>query len=411
MASAVSMFGSLTWTAAARAAEGRVVIVGGGFGGATCASYLRRWAPEARVTLIERDTTFHTCPFSNVVLAGELEMSDIAHGYDGLKGRGVDVVHDEVTGIDAVGHGVSLKGGETIAYDMLVLSPGISFRYGRVENADKVADVMPHAWKAGAQTELLRKQLMDMEDGGVVLIVPPVAPFRCPPGPYERASLIASYLKNNKPKSKVIIVDSNETHSKQGAFHAGWDHLYPGMIEWVNETQGGKVEKLDPSAMTVTKAFGETFKGDVINYIPDQQAADLVDDFKNADGWCEVDLQTFESTIAEDVFIIGDSCVAGAMPKSGHSAASQAKNVAAVIASRLAGQEPPAPAYNNTCYSLLTPDFGISVANVYRFEEGTIKGVAGGVTKPYPEGGDRQYRNEARFARGWYEAITSDMFG
>jgi sulfide dehydrogenase [flavocytochrome c] flavoprotein subunit len=299
---------------------------------------------------------------------------------------------------------------------MLVLSPGIKFIYGRVENDDKVEETMPHAWQAGPQTLLLRKQLEAMKDGGTVLILPPPKPFRCPPGPYERASLIAGYLKANKPKSKIIIVDSNETHSKQAAFHAAWKHVYGmgegKMIHWLKETEGGKIVKLDPSTMTVEKEFGDKFKGDVINFIPYQKAADLVHDagLTNKDGWCDVHQNTFESKVAKDVYVLGDACVAGAMPKSGHSAASQAKNCAAVIVSRLAGKEPPTPTYANTCYSLISADFGISVAAVYRFQEGSIKKVSGGVTPPHPKEKDRFYKNEAKYARGWYKSITSDMF-
>ncbi|MDJ0957844.1 MAG: NAD(P)/FAD-dependent oxidoreductase [Arenicellales bacterium] len=398
-------------------ASGKVVIVGGGFGGATCATYLKRWGPDIDVTLVERDSEFITCPFSNEVIGGNLELKDITHSYDGLKKRGINVVHDEVTGIDAGAKKVSLKGGQELAGDMLVLSPGIRFIYDRVENDTKVEESMPHAWKAGPQTMLLRKQLEAMNDGGTVLILPPPKPFRCPPGPYERASLIANYLKNNKPKSKIIIVDSNTSHSKQKAFHAAWDHLYGlgegKMIQWIPENEGGKLESLDPGAMSVTTTFGDTFKGDVVNFIPYQKAADLVENagLTNKDGWCDVNQDTFESKVAKGVHIIGDSCVAGAMPKSGHSAASQAKNTAAVIVSRLAGQEPPEPTYANTCYSFISPDFAISVAAVYRFQEGSIKRVAGGVTPPYPEEKERFYKNEAKYTRGWYKSITSEGWG
>lgn len=398
-------------------ASGKVIVVGGGFGGATCAQYLKRWGPDIDVTLIEREAKYTTCPFSNVVLAGDMTIDEITHTYDGIKAKGIKVINDEVTGVDPGAKKVTLKGGDTLSADMLVLSPGIKFIYGRVENDDKVEESMPHAWKAGPQTQLLRKQIMAMKDGGTVLILPPPKPFRCPPGPYERASLIANYLKNNKPKSKIIIVDSNESHSKQKSFHAAWQHVYGmgegKMIHWVKETEGGKIEKLDPSTMTVTKEFGDTFKGDVINFIPYQKAADLVHNagLTNKDGWCDVHQNTFESKVAKDVHVLGDACVAGAMPKSGHSANSQAKNCAAAIVSKLAGTEPPTPTYANTCYSLISPDFGISVAAVYAFQEGSIKRLSGGVTPPYPGEKDRFYKNEAKYAKGWYKSITTDMFG
>ncbi len=404
-------------TAALAKASGKIVVVGGGFGGATCAGYLKRWGPDLDVTLVERDAKYVTCPFSNEVLAGDMSIDEITFSYDGLKARGVNVVNDEATGVDAAAKKVSLKGGQTLSADMLVLSPGISFIYGMVENDDKVEESMPHAWKAGPQTILLRKQLESMKDGGVVLIVPPKKPFRCPPGPYERASLIAHYLKNNKPKSRIIIVDSNPSHSKQKSFHAAWNHVYGmgegKMIQWVSGDEGGPVIKVDPSTMTVEKEFGDKYQGDVINFVPHQKASELVKaaGLTNDDGWCDVDQGTFESKIAKDVYVLGDSCVAGAMPKSGHSANSQAKNCAAAIVSKLAGQNAPMSTYANTCYSLISPDFGISVAAVYRLEEGSIKRVAGGVTPPYPEEKDRFYKNEAKYAKGWYNSITQNTFG
>ncbi len=411
-AGAVSSLGML-WPLPSFAASGKVVIVGGGFGGATCARYLKRWGGAGvDVTLVERDNKYVTCPFSNEVLAGDLEISKITHGYDKVAADGIKVVHDHVTGIDAAGKKVSLKDGGSLTYDKLVVSPGISFRWGAIEN-DKEAtrEAMPHSWKAGEQTLLLRKQLMAMRDGGTVIIVPPKKPFRCPPGPYERASLIAHYLKTNKPKSKILIVDANSSHSKQAAFHEGWKLEYGDMIEWIKDTDGGVINSADIKGMTVRNDFGDSYKGDVINLIPYQKAAELVETsgLTNKDGWCTVDMGTFESKVAKDVHIIGDACVAGAMPKSGHSAASQAKNCAAAILSHMAGAEPPTPTYANTCYSLVGPKYGISVAAVYRLQEGVIKKVSGGVSEVGNR--DRVHKNEARYARGWYKSITSDMFG
>ena len=412
-AGAVTGFGSLVWPMEAlAAASGKVVVVGGGFGGATCARYLKRWGPKLDVTLVERDTSYITCPFSNEVLAGNLEMSNITHGYSNIAAQGINVVHDEVTAIDAGGKSISLKYGGSMKFDKLVVSPGITFRWGAIEN-DQVAvqQAMPHSWKAGEQTLLLRKQLQAMRDGGTVIIVPPKKPFRCPPGPYERASLIAHYLKSNKPKSKILIVDANPTHSKQAAFHEGWKKEYGTMIEWIKDTDGGVITSADPATMTLRNDFGDEYKGDVINLIPYQKAGELVESagLTNKDGWCTVDMGTFESAEARDVHIIGDACVAGAMPKSGHSAASQAKNCAAAIVSILAGGTPPEPTYANTCYSLIGPRYGISVAAVYRLKEGVIVKVSGGVSKVGNK--DRVHKNEAKYARGWYKSITSDTFG
>ncbi len=392
-------------------ASGKVVVVGGGFGGATCARYLKRWGPNLDVTLVERDSKYMTCPFSNEVLAGDLDISKITHDYSAFAGAGIKVVHDEVTGIDAGGKSISLKNGSKVGFDKLVLSPGIAFKWGAIENDQAATQMaMPHAWKAGEQTLLLRKQLMAMKDGGTLIIVPPKKPFRCPPGPYERASLMAHYLKVNKPKSKILIVDANPTHSKQAAFHEGWKKEYGGMIEWIKDTDGGVITSVDPKSMTLQNDFGDEYKGDVINLIPYQKAGALVENagLTNKDGWCTVDMGTFESAEAKDVHIIGDACVAGAMPKSGHSAASQAKNCAAAIVSGLAGSAPPEPTYANTCYSLIGPKYGISVAAVYRLKEGVITKVSGGVSEVGNKA--RVHKNEAKYARGWYKSITSDIF-
>ena len=412
-AGVVTGAGGLVWPMEVSAtASGKVVIVGGGFGGATCARYLKSWSPQLDVTLVERNPSYITCPFSNEVLSGELDISEITHGYGNIAEQGIKVVHDEVTGIDAGGKSISLKNGSPMKFDKLVLSPGIAFEWGAIEN-DRAAvqEAMPHAWKPGEQTLLLRKQLQAMPDGGTVIIVPPKKPFRCPPGPYERASLIAHYLKWNKPKSKILITDANSSHSKQDAFHEGWKNEYGDMIEWIKDTDGGVITSADPDNMTLRNDFGDEYKGDVINLIPYQKASALVESagLTNKDGWCTVDMGTFESAEASDVHIIGDACVAGAMPKSGHSAASQAKNCAAVIISRLAGSTPPEPTYANTCYSLIGPKYGISVAAVYRLEDGVIVKVSGGVSKVGNK--SRIHKNEARYARGWYKSITSEMFG
>jgi len=412
-AGAVTGFGSLVWPMEAlAAASGKVVVVGGGFGGATCARYLKRWGPQLDVTLVERDTSYITCPFSNEVLSGNLDISKITHDYSNIHAQGINVVHDEVTAIDADGKSISLKYGGSMKFDKLVVSPGIAFKWGAIENDQlAVQQTMPHAWKAGEQTLLLRKQLQAMRDGGTVIIVPPKKPFRCPPGPYERASLIAHYLKSNKPKSKILIIDANPSHSKQAAFHEGWNKEYGNMIEWIKDTDGGVITSADPGNMTLHNDFGDEYKGDVINLIPYQKAGELVETagLTNKDGWCTVDMGTFESAEARDVHIIGDACVAGAMPKSGHSAASQAKNCAAAIVSLLAGDTPPEPTYANTCYSLIGPRYGISVAAVYRLKDGVIVKVSGGVSKVGNK--DRVHKNEAKYARGWYKSITSDVFG
>ena len=396
-------------------AHGRVVVIGGGFGGASCAKYIRRLSADIEVTLVERDSKFVTCPFSNAVLGGLYDMDFITHDYSALQDRyGVKVVHDSAVGIDTDKQTVSLAGGSSLAYDRLVVSPGIDLRWDAIGGYDEAASgVMPHAWKAGEQTVLLRKQLEAMPDGGVVIIAPPGNPFRCPPGPYERASLIAHYLKTHKPRSKVLIFDAKPKFSKQPLFEQGWAALYPGMIEWISDSEGGAIEAVDTKAMTVNPTFGDPQKGDVINLIPPQkagaiaQAAGLADD----SGWCPVDQRTFESRIHKNVHVIGDASVATPMPKSGFAASSQGKVCATAIVAALTGQEMPDPSYVNTCYSLVGPDYGISVAAVYRLGEDGIAGVkgAGGVS---PKDADEAFRlAESRYAVGWYQSITSDTWG
>lgn len=393
--------------------RGQVVIIGGGFGGATCAKYLRRADPGIAVTLVEQRAKYVTCPFSNAVLGGLQDMGSITHGYDRLRSkRGVKVVHDTVIEVDVTAKQVTLKRGKKLKFDRLVVAPGIDFRWGAIEGYDEAAaEFMPHAWKAGTQTTLLRKQLEAMPDGGLVIIAAPAAPFRCPPGPYERASLIAHYLKQNKPRSKLLILDAKDKFSKQGLFVNAWQNLYPGLIEWVPAGAGGAVRRIDPKTMTVD-AF-DKHKADVANIIPPQMAgaaarnAGLADDT----GWCPVNPKTFESTIHPGVHVIGDACIANPLPKSGFAANSEAKMCAAAIAATFSGVDVGDASFVNTCYSLVAPDYGISVAGVYRLSEKGIESIAGagGVS---PKDADREFRQkEAEYARGWYASITSDMFG
>ncbi|MCB1864716.1 MAG: FAD-dependent oxidoreductase [Chromatiales bacterium] len=394
-------------------AKPRVVVVGGGYGGATAAKYVKMYAPEADVTLIERDKHYVSCPFSNEVLGGESKIEDITFGYEKMAARGVNVVHDSVTSVDAAKHSVKLAGGKTVSYDMLVVSPGIDFKWGAIEGYDEAAShKMPHAWKAGPQTVLLRKQLEAMPDGGVVMMAAPPNPFRCPPGPYERAAQIGHFLKHHKPKSKLIIMDSKDKFSKQGLFMEGYKALYDGYVEWRSAASDGKVLGVDAAAGVLKTEF-EEHKPAVANIIPPQKAGELAftAGLTNETGFCPVNQETFESTIHKDIFVIGDSCIAGAMPKSGYSANSQGKVCAMAIATRLHGVAMPAPSYVNTCYSLIAPDYGISVAAVYELKDGAIGGVkgAGGLS---PVGGTAdRHMAEAMYARSWFRNITTDMFG
>ncbi len=412
-AGGVSIRGGLGLPSVVHAATGRVVVVGGGFGGATCAKYLRRADAGLDVTLIEKKTAFVTCPLSNAVLGGFRSLDSITHGYTALKrNHGVNVVHDEVIAIDPEAHKIRLKSSRTLDYDRLVLSPGIDFKWDAVEGYDEAASqTMPHAWKAGAQTRRLRQQLEAMRDGGVVLIAPPANPFRCPPGPYERASLIAHYLKPYKPKSKIIILDAKENFSKQTLFINAWRERYGQMIEWRAASAGGQVLRAKPQTMALETEFGDE-KGDVINLIPPQTAGRVALEagLANASGWCPINPQTFESTLHPSIHVIGDACIAGKMPKSGHAANSQAKVCATAVATMLRGDQPGGVSFINTCYSLIAADYGISVAAVYRLTDQGIVSVegAGGVSPV--EAPDSVRQLEAKYAVGWYDSIIADTF-
>ena len=395
-------------------ASKKVVVIGGGFGGATAAKYLRKLDSSIDVTLVEPNPTYYTCPFSNTVLGGIKDMSEIAHGYGAMKNKhGVRVIHAKAKNVNSNSKTVTLDNGRKLDFDRAIVSPGVDLRFDSMEGYSQTAtDKMPHSWKAGPQTALLRRQLENMRNGGTVLICPPGNPFRCPPGPYERTSLIAHYLKTHKPKSKIIILDAKEKFSKQSLFMSGWDLHYGDLIEWRAGTAGGKISRVDPQNMQVETEFGME-KGDVINFIPAQHAGKVARDsgLTNKKGWCPVNQVTFESTLQPGIHVIGDASIAGKMPKSGFSANSQGKVAAAAIVSELAGQEPIEPSYANTCYSLITPEHGISVAKVYKIsDKKTIVGVkgSGGVS---PKNEDPIVRRqEAIYTQGWYDAIVHDMF-
>ncbi|MEP9398603.1 FAD-dependent oxidoreductase [Mesorhizobium sp. KR2-14] len=390
-------------------AAGRIAVVGGGFGGATTARFLAQ-AGHA-VTLVERENLFVTCPFSNTVIGGFATINDISFGYDSLGAAGVTVVQGEAA--RAEDGKLTLNSGDVISYDRLVLSPGIDMRYDALPGYDLAASqIMPHAWKAGAQTELLWAQLEAMEDGGVVAIVAPDNPFRCPPGPYERASLIAHYLTQHKPRSKVMILDSKDAFSKRPLFEEAWAALYPDMIEWVPMSMGGRVISVNAQDKALKTDF-TTINADVANIIPPQKAGAIAAAAGVADatGWCPVNPETFESTLVPGIHVLGDACLAGAMPKSAFSANAQGKVAAAAIDRILRGETPQSPKLINTCYSLAAPDYGFTVAGVYQPEGETLAEVAdsGGTS---PLGAPRETRvAEAAYARNWYATITREVFG
>jgi sulfide dehydrogenase [flavocytochrome c] flavoprotein chain len=308
---------------------------------------------------------------------------------------------------------VTLAGGTRLPYDRLVLAPGIDLRFDALPGyTEAAAERMPHAWKAGEQTLLLRRQLEAMPDGGLVIIAAPANPYRCPPGPYERASLIAYYIKTKKPKSKLIILDAKDAFSKQRLFQNAWKELYPGLIEWVSLSAGGKVAKVDPATMTVETDFAK-HQPAVANIVPPQKAGRIAEAAGVADrtGWCPVDPMSFESTLQPNIHVIGDACIAGAMPKAGFAANAQAKVCAAALTRLMGGQKPDEPKLINTCYTIVAPEYGITVAAVYRQVNGQLVEVqgAGGVSPVAAPKSTRE--QEAKFADGWFHTITAEMFG
>jgi NADPH-dependent 2,4-dienoyl-CoA reductase/sulfur reductase-like enzyme len=400
----------LPMPAVAQGTGGRVVVVGGGFAGATCARFVKRIAPRINVTLVEASPKFIACPFSNPVIVGLRELSAQEFGYSKLEGEQIALNLAPATAIDAGTRTVTLSNGASVSYDRLVLAPGIDLRWdGLPGYTEAAAEKMPHAWKAGEQTLLLRRQLEAMADGGTVVISAPANPFRCPPGPYERASLIAYYLKTKKPRSKLIVLDAKDVFSKQRLFQNAWKELYPN-LEWVSLSAGGKVTSVDVGAMTLVTDFAR-HKADVANVIPPQKAARIAEIAGVADrtGWCPIDPATFESKLQPNIHVIGDASIAGAMPKSAFAANAQAKVCAAAVAKLLGGQKPDEPKLINTCYSLVAPDYGISVANVYGPADGQIKDLGGGVSPVDAPSSTRAA--EAIFANGWFKTITEEVFG
>jgi len=409
---ALAAFGIPAARAATKAAP-RVVIIGGGFGGASCARSIKSEDRGIAVTLIEANSTYIACPFSNVVIAGLRQLEQQKFGYDGVRAAGIDVVHRKVTAIDTKQRIVRLEDGKQLGYDRLVVAPGVELRFDAIPGYDETAaEVLPHAWKAGEQTLLLRRQIEAMKDGGVVVMSAPANPFRCPPGPYERASLIAHYLKTHKPRSKLILLDAKDAFSKQKLFEEAWQELYPGMIEWVGLSSGGNVTRVEPDTRTFVTEFG-SHRCDVGNVIPPQRAAAVAAIAGVADqtGWCPVDPVTFESKLQSGVHVIGDAIIAGGMPKSAFSANSQARVCATAVIDMLRERTPATPKLINTCYSLVAPDYGISIAGVYRPANGLLTDVpgAGGVS---PLKAPRSVRaQESNYAEAWFKTITHDAFG
>jgi NADPH-dependent 2,4-dienoyl-CoA reductase/sulfur reductase-like enzyme len=386
----------------------RVVVVGGGFGGATAAKYIRKWSKnKIEVILVERNTNFISCPMSNTVLGGTRTIDDLTMSYGTLQKKyGVKLIKGEVTAIDPDKKTVMLADGH-LRYDRLIVSPGVDFMFDKVEGLDaKVAnESIPHAWKAGAQTVLLRKQLEQMKDGGVFALAIPKGPYRCPPGPYERACQVASYLKEHKPKSKVLVLDANpDIVSKKGLFMAAWNELYPGMVEY---RPNSMVMGVDVASKTAKTEFDDV-KADVLNVIPPMRSGVVADmaGLANIDArWCGVDFLSYESKVHKNIHVIGDA-VSAALPKSGHMATSQAKICAAAVIEMMSGKPvDQAPVIANTCYSMVSGNEAMHVANVYHFNAEKMAMV------PAEGGGVSAKRSELEgaFAGYWLKNILNDV--
>jgi sulfide dehydrogenase [flavocytochrome c] flavoprotein chain len=391
----------------------RVVVVGGGFAGATCARELKRLASDARVMLVEPNPTFTACPFSNGVITGLREVKQQQFNYEALGGLGISLVYRSAMKIDPQARAVTLGDGTALPYDRLVLAPGVDFRWGSPAGYDEAAAArMPHAWKAGEQTLLLRRQLEAMEDGGLVAISAPPNPMRCPTGVYERASLIANYLKTRKPRSKLLILDAKDSFPKQRLFQAAWQQLYPGLLEWVPLSNDGKVVSVEPATNTLVTDFARHAAA-VANVVPPQKAGAIAQAAGVADrtGWCPIDPATFESSLQKNIHVIGDAAISGAMAKSAFAANAQGKACAAALATLLSGAAPASGKLINTCYSLVAPDYGISIVGVYQVSNGQYVDVEGaGGTSPMDA--PRETRAaEANYAAAWFRTITAEVFG
>jgi sulfite dehydrogenase len=402
LAAAVSVAGCAT----PAPSKARVVVVGGGFGGATAAKYIRLWDPRIDVVLVERDPAFISCPISNLVLAGFTGMQDITRGYDGLRRHGVQVVQDEVGAIDAARKTVRLASGSTIGYERLIVSPGIDFNFAEIQGYEAAmnAGSVLHAWKAGPQTVALRRQLEAMRDGGVYVLTMPLAPYRCPPGPYERVSVVAAYLKQAKPRSKVLLLDANpDITSKGGLFRRAWEDLYKGIVEY---RSNANVVAVGPGFV---RTDFDTVKADVLNVVPPHRAADIAQRsglITTNNRWCDVDWRTMESKAVKGVHVLGDATLsAPGMPKSASMANNHAKIAAAAIVELLNGRTPEPLKIINTCYSFVAEKEAIRVSSVHQWEQGQgtlvpVKG-AGGVSSARSE-------DEAKFAWNWARTIWAD---
>ncbi|WP_028007039.1 NAD(P)/FAD-dependent oxidoreductase [Solimonas flava] len=399
--------------AAVRAASARVVIVGGGFAGASCALALRRIAPALELAVVEPRGTFLTGPFSNAALAGLIGPERIrARPGDGLRRHGIRWFAQAAVALDPVARELRLADGRRLRAERIVVAPGIDFVYEAIDGLSAAnSDAVPHAWRIDGQFARLRAQLDALPDGATVLIAAPPNPYRCPPGPYERASLFAWHAQRRGLRRRIVIADAKDDFSKRAAFMASWNALYPGMIEWWPRAQGGAVVAVDVAARRVHLAGGETVHAALLSLIPPQRAAAFARDADLADasGWCPVEPLGFESTRHPGIHVLGDACIAAPMPKSAFAANNQGKACALAIAHRLAGETPPAALLLNTCYSLLAPDYALSISGSYRAVGGRLNELSSGLSPAHADPALREL--EARHAEGWQAQLLRDSFG
>ncbi len=393
----------------------RVVVIGGGFGGASCARSLRKIDPRLQVTLVEPNRVFTACPFSNEVIAGLRDIGAQQFTYDKIAAEGVTVIAHAATRVDPEARTVGLADATSLRYDRLVLAPGIDMRFDAMPGYDeRAAEKMPHAWKAGPQTTLLRRQLEAMEDGGVVALAVPATPYRCPPAPYERASLIAHYLKTKKPRSKVLILDAKDEIPQQRLFEHAWKVFYPSNLERIALSQGGRIVSVEPATNTLISEFGN-YDVQVANVIPPQKAGNIAKLAGAADhtGWCSIDPMTFASNLVPNIHVIGDAVIGGAVPKSASAAHAEGKACATVVASLLAGKVPEGPTLEGICYNTVAPGYAFFMAANYHARDDLFAEIVGsGFTSPINgDGSDEVRKREADQAQAWFKKITVETFG
>lgn len=394
-------------------AKPRVVIIGGGPGGATAAKYIARDSKGAvEVVLVEPKKQFTTCFHSNLYLGGFKTFAEITHGYDKLAAaHGVVLNHQMATAIDRGAKRVVLADGSRLAYDRLIVSPGIDMKYDSVPGwGQEHEGVMPHGWQAGPQTELIRKRVEAVSDGGTIVMIAPPNPYRCPPGPYERVSMMAHQLKKaGKTKSKIVVIDPKESFSKQGLFQEGWEKYYSGMVEWMGPKTHDGLKSVDPKTNTVVTGF-ETYKAEFVNVIPAQMAGKIARDAQltNASGFCPILPESMKSAVDANIFVLGDASIAGDMPKSGFSANSQAKVAAMVVRGELTGSRVFPARYANTCWSLIDTDDVVKVGGAYEAKDGKITASSTFVSKTGETADLRKQNTQENI--GWYSGIIADMF-